>query len=78
MGEAFLHNLDEIVTRDHLDARLTEMEARINQRFSEVDKRFGEANERFAGIEGKLRLLFWMQGLTIAIIVLPALNKFFG
>jgi len=64
LGEAFLHNLDEIVTRDHLDARLAEMEARIN--------------ERLAMIDGRTRLLFWMQGLTIAVIVLPALGKILG
>ena len=36
LGEAFLYNLDEIVTRDYLDARLSKLE----ERFVRIDGQF--------------------------------------
>ena len=57
MQEAFVHNVDALVTRDYLDTRFTEFEMRVeanmdrrfaevftemNGRFTEVDKRFTE------------------------------------
>ena len=64
LAEAFLHKLDEIVTRDHLDARLADLEARLTGRFADID--------------GRLRLLFWIQGLVILVAVLPALRTLLG
>jgi hypothetical protein len=49
MAEAFVLNIEALVTRDYLDARL-------------------------AVLEGKLRLLFWGQGIIIAAILIPALR----
>ena len=49
MAEAFVLNIDALVTKDYLDAR-------------------------FAVVEGKLRLLFWGQGIIIAAILIPALR----
>ena len=44
MKEAFVHNVDALVTRDYLDTRFTEFETRVEanmeRRFTEVDKRF--------------------------------------
>ncbi len=37
MAEAFVHNLDSLVTRDYLDARL---DAHIDSRFAEINSRF--------------------------------------
>ena len=71
LAEAFLHNLDEIVTRDHLDARLAEQDARL----VELEARL---TGRFTDIDGRLRLLFWMQGLVILAVVLLALCTFLG
>jgi hypothetical protein len=59
MQEAFVHNVDALVTRDYLDTRFTEFETRVeanmDRRFAEVDKRFTtmEANvdKRFAEAE---------------------------
>ena len=62
MGQAFVHNIDQLVTRDYLDARLAEVETRI----ATLEARF----------EGKFRLLYWGQGLTIAAVVLPQLRQF--
>ena len=60
MAEAFLFNLNALVTKDYLEARLAEFEARIDTRFAEVD--------------GKFRLLFWMVALNLAVATIPALK----
>ncbi len=54
MQEAFVHNIDALVTRDYLDTRFTEFETRVeahmDRRFTaieaSVDKRFVEAETR--------------------------------
>jgi hypothetical protein len=62
MGQAFVHNVDQLVTRDYLDARLTQLESRLDGRITRL--------------EGKVQLLYWGQGLTIAAVVLPQLRQF--
>lgn len=52
MAEAYFSNLDALVTKDYLDARLAEVDV-------------------------KFRLVFWGQGLTLAVLVIPALRDFF-
>jgi hypothetical protein len=48
MVEAFVYNMDSLVTRDYLDARFAEQETRIEARFAEqdarIDTRFAEQN----------------------------------
>ncbi len=66
MAEAFLLNMDALVTTDYLDARLAELEARIDTRFAEhdarmdtrfvehdarIDVRFTDLDARFARID---------------------------
>ncbi len=50
MKEAFVHNVDALVTRDYLDTRFTEFETRVvanmDKRFTEVDRRFTEMDAR--------------------------------
>ena len=50
MAEAFVFNVDALVTRDYLDARLGEQDARIETRFTEqdarIDQRFAEQDAR--------------------------------
>ena len=61
MQEAFVHNVDALVTRDYLDTRFTEFETRVeahmDRRFTEVDKRFTtmetSVDQRFAAMEIK-------------------------
>ncbi len=52
MKEAFVHNVDALVTRDYLDTRFTEFETRVE---ANMDKRFSamEASvaERFSAME---------------------------
>jgi len=40
MAEAFVFNMESLVTTDYLDARFAEQEARIDTRFAEQDARF--------------------------------------
>ena len=59
MQEAFVHNVDALVTRDYLDTRFTEFETRVeanmDRRFTEVDKRFTameiKVDKRFTAME---------------------------
>jgi hypothetical protein len=61
----------------------------VDQRFVGVDQRFNaiemcfveleaSINVRFERVDGKFRLLFWMQALTIACIVLPVIRDLLG
>jgi hypothetical protein len=49
MAEAFVSNVETLVTKDYLDARL-------------------------AVTDGKVRLLFWGQGVIFAAIIIPTLR----
>ena len=68
MAEAFLYNVDSVVTKDYLDARLGEQEARIEAKF----------NLRFAGIENKLNLHSWILAVIAASTVIPAISSLMG
>jgi hypothetical protein len=50
MAEAFVFNMDALVTKDYLDVRFAEQEARIDNRFAEQDVRF---DARFVAFETK-------------------------
>jgi len=68
MAEAFLFNVDSVVTKDYLDARLGEQEARIEAKF----------NLRFAGLENKLNLHSWILAVIAASTVIPAISSLMG
>jgi hypothetical protein len=51
------------------DSKFTEMESSLDKQFAEVDVRFERA-------EGRFLLMYWMQGLTIACVVIPAIRDF--
>ncbi|MEH6584252.1 MAG: hypothetical protein V7754_20135 [Halioglobus sp.] len=61
MAEAFVYNMDSVVTKDYLDARFGEQEARIAAQFTQqdarIDARFSEQDAkfeaRFTGIESR-------------------------
>ena len=91
MTAQFIHNFDALVTRDYLDSRFSDfenrLEAKMDRRFGEVDKQLAEivktTDSRFAGVDvrfervdGKFTLMYWMQGLTIACVVIPAIRSF--
>ena len=83
MAEAFVYNVDSLVTRDYLDARLearfTEQDARIDARFARqdarIDERFAGTDLRFEHIQGELKLHRWILGAIAASTVLPALHS---
>jgi len=62
MGEAFLLNMDALVTTDYLDAKFGEqdarIEARMDTRFGEVDARFAEVDTRFDRMEARMDVRF--------------------
>ena len=55
MKEAFVHNVDALVTRDYLDTRFTEFETRVE---ANMDKRFNameaSVNKRFSAMEASV------------------------
>ncbi|GAG75120.1 unnamed protein product [marine sediment metagenome] len=83
MAEAFVFNMDSLVTRDYLeaclDARFAAQDARIDARFTEHDKRFDALNAKmdvkFAEVDGKFRLIYWMLAVSIASTTIPALHS---
>ena len=82
MAEAFVFNMDSLVTKDYLeatlDARFSEMERKLDRRFGEIESRFAEVERRFVGVDGKFRLIYWMLGVIIASTTLPQLIELFG
>ena len=63
-----------------VDKRFTETEASTDSKFKEMEsslgKRFAQVDVRFERMEGKFLLMYWMQGLTIACVVIPAIRDF--
>jgi len=57
MAEAFVFNVDKLVTQDYLDARLDVLKAEMN---------------------GKFRLVFWMQAVIFSAVVIPHLQGLFA
>ena len=82
MKEAFVHNVDALVTRDYLDARFTEfetrLEAKIDRRFAGVDSRFAGIDVRLERMEGRFNVVYWIQGLTIICVVIPVIRGYLG
>jgi hypothetical protein len=71
MAEAFVYNMDSLVTRDYLDARL---EARFIEQDERIDARFADMDLRFEHIRGELKLHRWILGAIAASTVIPALH----
>ncbi len=93
MSAMFLHNFDALVTKDYLDSRFNEFETRLmagvdkrfadtesrmDKRFSGMDEKFSQVDVRLERMDGRFNLIYWMQGITIACVVLPALHELLG
>jgi len=86
MAEAFVYNMDSLVTKDYLeaclDARFTAQDLRIDARFTEQDRRVdalsAKMDVKFAEFEGKFTLIYWMLGVIIASTTVPALYNLLG
>ncbi len=65
-----------------LDKRFTDMEVAVAKRFvgaeSVMNQRFAEIDLRLEHMDGRFNLLYWMQGLTIACVVVPVIHGFWG
>ena len=72
MTNMFIHNFEALVTRDYLDTRFSEFETGVN---ANMDRKFAESDVRFERIDGKFLLMYWMQGLTIACVVIPVIRN---
>ncbi len=83
MTAMFLHNFEGLprfngyvlVTKDYLDSRFNEFETRVE---ATMDKRFAEVDLRLGRMDGRFNLLYWMQGITIACVVIPVIHGFLG
>ena len=64
MAEAFVFNMDSVVTKDYLDARLAEQDAKFDA--------------KFAVLESKINLHSWILAVIAASTVIPAISRFFG
>ena len=61
MAESVLHNLDQLVTKDIMNARFAEQDARIDA--------------RFAGVNAKLQFLMWCQAIIGAAVLIPLIQS---
>ena len=75
MAEAFVFNVDSLVTKDYLDARL---DARFGEQDARIDKRFAAVELQFARVDGKFRLAYWMLTVVIISTTVPALKALFS
>ena len=82
MSEAVLFNLDALVTKDHLDARLDSRFSEVDARFRDIDTRFRDIDARFdrlrAELTGEFRLLRVLLALLLAGVFIPQLQAWFG
>jgi len=76
LTEAFTVNLESLVTKDFLAARLAEQDARNDTRFAELrscmDSRFAHQD---AKIDSNQRVFVWTQAIVMAAVILPYLER---
>lgn len=93
MSQAVLLNLDALVTKDYLDARLDARFSEQQLRFKEIDSRFKEIDARFeatnsridslrtelmTGMKSEFRLVHAMLALLMAGVFIPQLQSWLG
>jgi hypothetical protein len=72
MAEAFVFNMDALVTRDYLEQCL---DARFAAQDALNEKRFSGQDLQFSDIRGELKLHRWILAIIAASTVIPALQK---
>lgn len=79
MADAFQVNVESLVTKDYLDARLGEWGIKVEDRFTRLEHRINEHQVRndiqFARIDGRFMLMFWMLSLIVVTTIVPAVVK---
>ena len=86
MAEAFVFNMDALVTKDYLeqclDARFAAQDARIDKKFAMQDahfeKRLADHDLQFVELRGELKLHRWMLALILVTSVVLYLQKIFA
>ena len=86
MAEAFVFNMDALVTKDYLeqclDARFAAQDARIDKKFAiqdaRIEKRLADHDLQFVEIRGELKLHRWMLALILVTSAVPYLQKIFA
>lgn len=89
MAEALADEIDDpaagLVSRDHLDTRVAELQGQIDRRFAElqgqIDRRFAEAQAEFERRFGEQSMALTWRMLGIAggqVVVIGALIRLFG
>ena len=68
MAEAFVFNMDAVVTKDYLDARLDALEFRIDAKFE----------SRFGAIHSELKFHRWVLALIAASTIIPFLQQLYA
>ncbi|KAA1188953.1 DUF1640 domain-containing protein [Pseudohalioglobus sediminis] len=75
MAEAFVYNMDSLVTKDHLEGALDARFAAQDLRF---ENRVSDLYLRMADIRGELKLQRWILAAIAASTVIPALMTLFA
>ena len=86
MAEAFVYNMDALVTKDYLeetlDARFAAQDLRLEKRFGEIDTKFAKNESNIIALRGEftgvLKLQRWILAAIAASTVVPALMELFG
>ena len=82
MAEAFVFNMDALVTKDYLeqclDARFAAQDARLDKKFAAQDARLADHDLQFVELRGELKLHRWMLALILVTSVVPYLQKLFA
>lgn len=64
--------VNNLVTKDYLDARFDVSDAELERRLSEQDTKF---EQRFSKTESDMRVLKWGQAIVISAVLLPQIVK---
>jgi hypothetical protein len=82
MSRAVLSNLDSLVTKDYLDARLDSRFGQLDVKFRDIDARFELVDARFdqlrAAMAGSFRLVHALLAILMAGVFIPQFQTWFG
>ena len=75
MAEAFVYNMDALVTRDYLEQCL---DSRFVTQGARFDTRLASHDLQFSDIPGELKLHRWILAIIAASTVIPALQQLYA
>ena len=75
MSKAVLSNLDALVTKDYLDARLDARFSQLDVRFRDVDARIDQLRTE---MKGSFRLIHALLAILMAGVFIPQFQAWFG